>query len=108
MRKIIFFHALMLLSANAFADISLNLLNNSNNNLMFEIRGKGSDFLPPNYNIMFYYNHPNQIFERLFWCKSVNNKFMCGDGNDQVQFLIHSGNCSLVKGNLNNHRIECY
>lgn len=96
-----------LTSANALSDVRYDVINASNEPLTFELKGAGSQTLPPGTQSWFSYKGPSREYEASYSCRNTRSEVRCGSRYpDELTAVVYSGKCEISIGRLNN-QIKC-
>lgn len=98
---------LVLTSANAFSDVRYEVINASNEPLIFELKGAGTKTVPPGGQGWFAYKGPSRQYEDNYSCRKTRSEVRCGSQHpDELTAVVYSGKCEISIGRLNN-QITC-
>ncbi len=97
---------LVLLPIEAFANIRFDVINASDQPLVFEVKGLGRTVLQPGQQNWFSYTHNSIHHLSNFRCQTIVNEVRCGSlPPDQLSAIVYSGRCTINIGRLNNQII---
>lgn len=94
------------ISSSAYARVNFLVINKTDRNISFEVRGEGVITLPPGYEKGFDYTNPNAYYEAIYSCKQFRGEVLCGT-DERIEVIVNASNCSIQKGRLGNNTIMC-